>query len=68
MTRRTYSVTPFFTDTIKETLFDRVIFLLAQFSTVHDKCGEGLIVSVVHSSDGDDLRRGTLQHRVSSID
>jgi hypothetical protein len=64
----TYGVTPFFTDTIKETLFDRVVLLLRQFSTMHDKCGESLFVSPILSKIGDDLHRGTLRHRVALID
>ena len=42
MIMSTCSVAAFFTNTIKETLFDRVVFLLGQFGTVHDECTEGL--------------------------
>jgi hypothetical protein len=64
----TYGVTSFLTDTIKEPLFDRIVFLLSQFGTVHDQCGESLSVSPIYSRIEDDLHRGTLRHRVSSID
>lgn len=44
---RTYGVAALFTNTIKETLFDRIVFLLGQFGTLHDECGESLHVSIV---------------------
>jgi len=43
----TCSVAAFFTNTIKETLFDRIVFLLGQFGSLHDECGKSLFVSVV---------------------
>ena len=52
MRRTTYGVTSFFTDTIEETLFDRVVFLPSQFGTVHDERGESLFVSVVELEYG----------------
>ena len=43
----TYGIAALFTNTVKEALFDRIVFLLGQFGSLHDECGEGLIVSIV---------------------
>jgi hypothetical protein len=64
---KTYGITSFFTNTIKETLFDRVVLLLSQVSPMHDECSESLFVSIIDSSMRDDLHQGTLRRRVSWI-